>query len=488
MVLVEFSDNIYSLIPELKGLDSDKCTDLIILWKGFYDRLPCKQDINSTESLQQLVNNLKKENQEIINENRILENDKRILEQVNIKKQNELIDLQNLGERQSDEKVRLIVEKKMTDIQSKHKLDIDRKEHEINVLTEKYNDKNLDAYSKYNYQQIEKIEKLTIQSTELVIQNDNLKETICKLENKVNETNNKLLIQENSSKKGKQTELNWEKRFLNEPLFKDVQITSKQSHSGDFIIVNNLKHKILLDSKHNSPGSGHKVPEKGEKGIDKMIRDMREVKDVDLGILFATYDIQGCEKIDTHKVIPVKINDRTVNLLLIPNIRYEREEDYLTLRHFITCSDLYMYKNDNNTDYKYSIKKTITTLQSSINQRKNLICSTQKLLNEEEKLFDELNLLNIHEKDDKDNTDNKLNELFNKFTASNGDIICIEEFVKNIDQKSKESLKSHFMDNLIIKSDDLALRNKYKDINNLSKLPVKDKNLWLLKNHKLKLN
>jgi len=481
MVLIEFSENIYSLIPELKDLDSHRCTSLIKLWKDFYDRLPSKQDITGTTSLQQLIDKLKENNQDIINKKRILEYDYK-------KIQNELTELQNEIERKSDEKVRLTVEERMVDIQSKYKLDIERKNHEITVLTEKFNDKNLDGYSKYNYQQIEKIEKLTIQDTKLVIQNDNFKETVSKLEHKLNEANNKLLIQENSSKKGKQTELNWEKRFQNEPLFKDVQITSKQSHSGDFIIINNLKHKILLDSKHNSPGSGHKVPEKGEKGVDKMIRDMREVKDVDLGILFATYDIQGCEKIDTHKIIPVKINDRTVNLLLIPNIRYGREEDYLILRHFITCSDLYMYRTDNNTDYKYAIKKTISVLQSSINQRKNSIDSIQKLLNDEINIINELNLLNIHEKDDKGNVDNKLNELFNKFTESNGDIICIEEFVKNIDQKSKESLKSHFTDNLIIKSDDLTLRKEYKDINNLSKLPVKDKNLWLLKNHKLKLN
>ena len=247
-----------------------------------------------------------------------------------------------------------------------------------------------------------------------------------------------------------------------------------------------MKHKILLDSKHNSPGSGHKVQEKGDKGIDKMIRDMRNVKDMDLGILFATYDIQGCEKVDTHKIIPVKIDkEKTVNLLLIPNIRHERESDYLILRHFITCSDLYMFKPDNNTDFKYAINKTISVLQSSINERKRLIESTQKVLNNEINIMNEWNLYNINEKDNLDKDTFSFENIKNKFTKCDKSIVSIEDLIKESDVKTRDMIKHYFKEDLILKSSDIEDRKKYKEINNLTKMPNKDKNLWLLKGYKL---
>ena len=392
-------------------------------------------------------------------------------------------DLKESIDRLSMEKVDEIVNSRISDIKSKNKLINDQLNHENNILKNKLMEKSLEDYSRFNLEQSKRLEDLINENTKIKYINDNNKNQLNELSNELKQAKDKLLIQENSSKKGKLTELNWEQRFLNDPDFRDVNISSGQNYSADFIIINNQGHKILLDSKHNSPGSGHKVLEKGEKGINKMIRDMRHIKNMDLGILFATYDIQGCEKVLNHKILPVKISEeKTVNLILLPNIRHEREYDYMILKHFINCSDLYIYKTDTKTDYKYAIQKTVGVLQSSINQRKRIIESSEKELNNEVLALDELKLFNINEKEEEYNWINDFNK---KYKISNDSIICIEDYVKNIDNKTKEIMKSHFKDNLILKSDDLNHRKKYKELSGISKLPVKDKLLWLLKGYQL---
>ena len=193
-----------------KILHHKKELSILKFWKEFYDRLPLKHDITGTRSLQKIVNELRIDASNLVNEKQNLE--------INYKKsQDEILDLKNSIERLSNEKVNELVDKKVKDIDDKYKrdlekqiydmevkykYDLDKQRLEIDNLQEKVNEKNLEYLSKYNFKQNQRLEELLLNNTKAKSDNENFKTIINELQIELKDAKKKLLIQENSSKKG----------------------------------------------------------------------------------------------------------------------------------------------------------------------------------------------------------------------------------------------------------------------------------------------